>query len=277
MSVDLRHAVVLAPGGLPGIELGLAAWKAYQHTFRRNPDWIGGGSAGAVVGAMWASGMHFGAAESLLRGMQTTDLVQKRFAALARIAWLDSLYDAAPIERKLAEVLPSTWPCQIPLDIAATKRIRLTTEQQQAGMDDAVPRVFSALDQVSVRTAVRCSLSIGGIWPAVKLDDGANYLDAGYTMPYLLPDLSAFDRIFIFNPRRYSSFDDGRYTVVHELLWGIEQLQDEQMKRVRESLMPFADKLAWIDLDMRGVSCLKFSPSHDLINLGYQDAIAKLK
>lgn len=249
VAIPQRVAVVRGPGGLPGIDAHLGAWLAFEAAGIR-PTWLSGCSAGAVIGALEAGGMYAWQARELIEGLTTADVVRKRWGWKARLFWLESFCDPAPIAALLDNLLlPDFASLVTPFTVAATRM-------------DETPREV-AITTGDLRQAVLASMSIAGIWPYVQLDDGAFYSDGGTTERYPLPErLDDWDAVFVLDPVSSSSFEDRDRNIISRLLWNLEQLARLEASHLLEQ---YAERpnLHWLTLDVGSGSCLEFD--HTLI------------
>lgn len=257
---DQRTAICMSTGGISGIYVLAGAWLACA---RRGiaPAWLGGASAGAVVAALWASGMPIEIALSILRDLKRSDLIRHHVS-------LTSLYDDEPVNAMLAELLPATFEqCSIPLYVGATRMRFPSTDD---GQDDSIPEVIAS---GGLPSAVRASLSINGAWE-YAYRDGHYYADAGYTVPYVLPHVEDYDRVLVFNPIRFKPYSDRDANIVSRLMWASEQLSDTLTREIRYRLQDYGPRVGWLDLDMGTSSMLDVYPEG--IEAGYRATLSFL-
>jgi predicted acylesterase/phospholipase RssA len=251
-----RVAVILAPGGLPGIECHLGAWLACEQAGCW-PAWIGGCSAGAIVGAMWAAGrMPCSAAADYVHALRSEDLVRKRWFWKERAFWVDHFCDPAPIREQLEKLLPETFgELHIPLTVAATRMHPHYAESAH----------FSSGSWL--REAVQASSSIAGVWPYVEID-GMPYSDGGTTDAIVMPPdgLHNYDVILVVEPTASDDFQDRDRNMISRLLWNIEALCEKEQAAAHAFLEKhFHDRLIWSSVNRGHTSSLAFSAGHKLI------------
>jgi len=258
MTFDGRKiAVVLTPGGLPGIEAHAGAWLAMELAGIR-PQQLCGCSAGAIVAAAWATG-KYGAKwfHDYVSSLQAKQLIKKRLLWKTRLFWLEDFCDPEPLERRLWNLLPETFgELQIPLTISATC------------MSDWPESSVHFNTGAILRQAVRASSSIAGVWPYTEIA-GHLYTDGGTTNAVVLPDnMSDYDLVLVVNPCREFSFRERDKNMISRLVWNLEQLQDMEPDRYRYQLDQWP-QIRWLDLNIGDVSCLEFSADHKLIQQAF--------
>jgi predicted acylesterase/phospholipase RssA len=254
-----KIAVVLTPGGLPGIEAHAGAWLAMELAGIR-PQQLCGCSAGAIVAAAWATGWKANDFNAYLNNVQTKHLIKKRFMWKERLFWIKDFCDPAPMEKRLSEMLPESFSdLKIPLNITATC------------MDYEPERATRFWHGDFLRQAVRASASIAGVWPYATVD-GKKYTDGGTTEAVVLPEhVNDYDLILIVNPCREGSFVDRDRNMISRLLWNFEQLQDREPESIKCQIDtdPAWRNIRWLDLPIGDVSCLEFSEDHDLVDKAF--------
>lgn len=260
-----RTCVILAPGGLPGIEAHVGAWLALaEHGYA--PDQLCGTSAGAIVGALWAAGrMTAHDAVAFVRDLRTDDVIAKRWGWKARAFWITDFVDTIPLQQLLAELLPGSFEeLKIPLTINATDMFS----------ERPLRRHFNSGKEL--RRAVLASASISGVFPYVEVD-GGDYSDGGTTDAIVIPrDLDSYQNIIVVNIVRRTPFAERDRNMISRLLWNVEALSDKEADAHRISMnRRFHDRLTWLDIDIQGTSCLKFSADHALIDQAH-DTVARL-
>lgn len=250
-----RVAVILAPGGLPGIECHVGAWLACEEA-GLVPAHLSGCSAGAIVGAMWAYGqMTAVQAANYVAGLQTTDLVKKRLFWKARALRLEHFCDPSPIAARLQALLPYTFDSlRTPLRISAT---RMAAASAMAAHFDHGP---------ILREAVQASAAIAGVWPYVRVN-GLDYSDGGTTDSIVLPPkMHEYDHILVVNTIRLTDFRHRDKNIISRLMWSLEAVCEKEASAARSFMnKSFHDKLTWCDVNVGSCSSLQFSAGHALI------------
>lgn len=266
--VEPRVAVVLAPGGLPGIDAHVGAWTAFEAAGIR-PTAIYGCSAGAVIGALWASGRYSAfEASSILRKLGTEDVLKWRVLAWPMIRRYDYLANPAPIRALLERLLPETFEdLEIPLTVAATA---MTGRAHPYGV-----RIGAG----DLRSAVLASMSIAGVWPYVTRELSAaippvQLSDGGTTDAIALPErLADWDAVYVVDLVDRVGYEKRDSSAASRLLWNITGLARKEPAWERQQLIGQAN-VRWLELDTRGVSCFRFD--HSLIDTCWTDAFLQL-
>jgi len=264
-----RIAVVLSPGGLPGIEAHVGAWWAMEAA-GIVPAGLSGASAGAVVGSLWATGMTAIAAVGLLGNLEADDLVVRRPLRWLRIRHIDSLYDPTPIADLLSAYLPDSFDgFALPL--------RISTTHLPTG--NAVHWATNGWIDAAAVPAVLASMSIPGFWPPVEIG-GSRYADGALSDGLVMPcgGLGNYDRVIVIrciDRDREEHLDN----VVGLARWGLGCLLRRESEQDRADWLESAaaTEIEWIDIDTTAYGCLAFSPQFELLYAAYKTVAEALR
>lgn len=212
------RCVVLGGGGVVGIgwEIGVAAGLARCGMSLQAAEHFVGTSAGAVAGALLASGADLEALFDAQRqpasdsaervrpysqadaDAQNRRLVEKvggdlrsarqRIGAFALRSETPSLQERHAIVA--ARLGGKDWP-DTPLDLVAVD------------VETGDPRVFRSGEGVSLVDAVAASCAVPGVWPAVPIG-GARYMDGGIASMTNAHLARGFARVLVLAPLGYS-------------------------------------------------------------------------
>lgn len=160
---------------MPGLQIHAGILSALDAAGIRS-TWNAGTSAGAAIAALDSAGWSAAHIADYVRGLRERDLRSKRWFSLLRVRWLDSIFDAAPIRKTLAECMPACFSaCAKPLSIHVTR--------EADGMEIQIP-----LDeQATPAEAVLASMSVSGMLPPVWIGD-YRYIDGGTAANLPLPN-----------------------------------------------------------------------------------------
>ena len=176
----------LSGGGLPGLDIHAGILLALQEAGIEATA-LAGTSAGAVAAAFDACGLSATAYAEFLRGLSDIDARRERFLWKLRAPWISWWLDPEPVKALIARFVPPDWESiEKPLQVFAT----------DAKTFDL--RVFSAVSrEVGPREAVLASLSISGVFPAVRTARGL-CIDGGVRANLPLPgDWMEYDELWL--------------------------------------------------------------------------------
>jgi predicted acylesterase/phospholipase RssA len=173
-------------GGMPGLDIHCGMWLALAEAgIEATECW--GTSAGAIVAGLDASGMRPERAAMMLAGMRDEDVRMEIPLWKVRVVWLDHWLRPEPIRALLERWLPASWA-------GMTKACGMVAVRTATG---AVANVARA-ELGSPADAALASMSIAGIWPAVQMRDGHEYVDGGARENLPLPSgWQAFDEVWL--------------------------------------------------------------------------------
>lgn len=252
-----KVGITRSPGGLPGIDAHVGAWKAFdEHGIK--PTHVFGCSAGAIVSALQATGNYTGiTAGEYIKRLKTSDFIQKRVLWKLRIFWLKSFCKHNGIRDQLNELLPEDFEELIlPLVVSTT-------------IMNNIPSSTLFNKGTILREAVLASTSIAGIWPYVNIE-GSKYTDGGTTDSIVIPsDIKDYKEFYVINVFKRQDYEKRDRNIISRLLWNIDQLIKVEKE---ETIRRFYDNpnIKWLNINISGSSTLEFD--HDLIDKAYKKA-----
>lgn len=257
MTADGKKVLfVLSGGGMPGLDIHVGIWRALSELGITATD-VSGTSAGAIIGALNASGWLPHAVEDMIRSMSDDFLRQTRLAWPLRLASIESIMRNDHILGILEDFLPTRWS-QFRKPFSAWACDKRTG----ALANTARPELTS-----NPALAVLASMSICGIFPAVPLLDGNAYIDGGARFNLPLPEnWTDFEEVWLLvaatPPEDYTRND-----VLSNLLRNIQVMHKGVVANIidRVSADPRI-RIIWPSLP-GDTSLLSFN--HDLIDQAY--------
>ena len=240
---------------MPGIDIHIGVWRALDDCGIQATH-ISGTSAGAIVGAFNAAGWASESAEALIRSYTSDMFRHERPLWKLRLPWLESIHDNDRIRATLAARLPAEWA-------AMRKPCHFWATRKRNGDKINVARPELAHGPVE---AVLASMSICGLFPAVKLNDGEDYVDGGvrFNLPMIPPD--DFDQVYLIIAKPRPQEYRGR-GVVSNLIRNINLAMLDQVWDVLEQTAQNPKvRVIWPDIGGE-TSMLQFD--HDLISRTY--------
>jgi len=254
---------VLSGGGMPGLDIHAGIWRALERAGIFATA-ISGTSAGAIVGAANAVGWRAAGFEEYLRQHDDGDVRHERAFWKLRAPFLDSIHDSDRIRVILEAILPPSWA-------KFAKPFSAWACKQRDGERINVARPELAEMPAD---AVLASMSISGIFPAVKLLDGENYIDGGirFNLP-LLSNWHDFDEVWLLIGKTRPQDYAGR-GIISNLIRNIDILALDQIKDVLEETAGNPKvHVIWPELPCK-TSALRFN--HDLIDAAYVYTLRQL-
>ena len=254
---------VLSGGGMPGLDLHAGIWRALE-TAGIFATEISGTSAGAIVGAANAVGWHAPGFEDYLRQHGDGDVRHERPFWKLRAPFLESIHDSDRIQVILEAVLPPLWN-------KVAKPFHAWACKQRNG-----ERVNVARPELAEMPsdAVLASMSISGIFPAVTLLDGENYVDGGmrFNLP-LLSNWQDYDEVWLLIGKTRPQDYKGR-GIISNLIRNLDILALDQIQDVLEETAGDPRvHVVWPDIKCE-TSMLHFN--HDLIDAAYWHTLDQL-
>jgi len=172
---------------MPGLDIhaGISLALAERNIL---PTEVSGTSAGALIGALQATGRDAPFIAALINGLSDSDVRREVPFWKARAFWLDYYLKSAPILTLLSDLIPNGWDAlRIPFSAWAT---RLATGES---VNVAIPQLSP-----SPAHAALASMSISGVFEPVPLKDGHSYIDGGVRCNLPLPDdWRAYDQVYL--------------------------------------------------------------------------------
>lgn len=254
---------VLSGGGMPGLDIHAGIWRALESAGIFATA-ISGTSAGAIVGAANAAGWSAAGFEAYLRQHDDGDVRHERAFWKLRAPFLDSIHDSDRIRVILEAILPHRWDKLIkPFSAWACK------QRDGERINVAQPELAEM-----PADAVLASMSISGIFPAVRLLDGENYIDGGvrFNLP-LLSNWQDYDEVWLLIGKIRPQDYVGR-GIISNLIRNLDILAMDQILDVLDETAGNPKvHVIWPDLRCK-TGALRFD--HDLIDSAYLFAVNQL-
>lgn len=272
---NLKTLMLLAGGGLPGIEVNFGASRAVIERLGM-PFKFYGTSGGAIVGATLASVGPIADDERIeeihqhLLSLSTNDLIKRRWQRWLAPLAIKYRLSSQPIQKQLEILLPPDFS-DLPIPFACVA-------------SDTGKKRGVTLSDGDLREAVLASMSIGGLWDYVERD-GA-YLSDGGTFANLpvptVADMLEADKIIAIIPHEPARFDETA-SWINRLRFNAPltlELQSERsltyMRSVLETARGHADDLILMQPPLDG-AVLSFSDGHRFIRDAYQWSTEELR
>lgn len=254
MTTNAKNTLfVMSGGGLPGIDIHAGIWLALEERGIVADD-ISGTSAGAIVGALDAAGWKAAGFADHLRRYDTDQLCHYRPFWKFRLPWIDSIMDNDRVAAALEGMLPLEWS-------GFRKSFFAWAVNKRTGNQVNVAR--PELTAIPAE-AILASMAICGLFPAVALDDGEEYIDGGvrFNLP-LPPNWMDYGRIYLLIAKQRPQ--DYRGTgVVSNLVRNVNVMMLDQIYDVLDATRGAPNvTVIWPDISGAG-SMLRFD--HTLID-----------
>jgi predicted acylesterase/phospholipase RssA len=207
---------------MPGLDIHAGLWLALDEAGCVPTD-CSGTSAGALVSAAHASGRSAENFVAILRDLSDTDVRKERFAWKLRIPWIDYFLESAPIRKILNDIV-------VPRFEDLNCGLHCWTTDISSGQ--SVNVAFADMSE-SPAAAALASMSICGVFEAVTLLDGRQYVDGGVrkNLP-LLANWRDYDRVILCiaseKPRDYQR----QHGILTHLLRNVHFLMLDQVEDV---------------------------------------------
>ena len=175
VDVKAQKPVVYASwsgGGLPGIDMHAGVYKALCEA-ALVPSYNSGTSAGAFLAAAASAGMDPVEVCNFISFLSDSDVKQKRFLWKLRMPWVDSFLRPDPIRGLIRGFLPDYFHFMDQFN----GRLSIHATDEKSGKEYVFgPPMDLSGEKVLLEDAILASMSISGIWPAVKMWDRFHYL-----------------------------------------------------------------------------------------------------
>lgn len=217
----MRRLFVRSGGGMPGIDIHCGIWQALEARGIRADACIGT-SAGAIVSAMDAAGMTAARAADIVGALSDQDVRQERFLWKLRLAWIDYWLEHAPIERLIADLMPTTFSgLAKPLRVACTR------------VEDGGKVIFNQeTGDADLRAAILASMSISGVFPWVQIQ-GEWYADGGTRANLPMPeDWHIYDEVWLLIATRPTFYRTTKRGIPARLMLNADWLMADQIMDV---------------------------------------------
>ena len=204
---------------MPGLDIHAGIWLALEEA-GVVPTEVAGTSAGAIVSALQAAGRSASFAAALMNSLSDGDVRRERFAWKLRIPWIDSFMENDPILSILNRVLPGGFDkLALPFSAWATR-----VETGEA-VNVANPEICP-----SVTLSALASMSISGVFPAVRLSDGFSYVDGGVRSNLPLPaNWRDYDQVWLLIAQGRPADYQHRSGILTNLLRNVHYLMQDQL------------------------------------------------
>ena len=251
-------------GGLPGIDIHVGIWAAL-HSCGVHATHCHGTSAGAIVSALDAAEWGPKAAEDLVMGFRSEDVVDYRTLWKLRAAFLANICSGDDVLKVLTKHLPATWEAyDKPLACWAT----------QAGTSRRI-NAFRPTIAHSPAAAVAMSSRIPAVFPPIKGVDGLFYVDGGMRHNLPLPaDWQSYDEVWLLIASGAPGDTQPANTTLGNLLRVFRHLMADQILDVLEEVQDAKNvRVVWPRLQTP--SMLEFD--HGLIDKAYAEALRQIQ
>lgn len=238
---------------MPGLDIHAGIWMALSEMGIYASE-LSGTSAGAIVGAANASGFSAKGFADHLREYSDSHLRHERPFWKLRLPWIESIQDNDRIRISLEGILPPSWS-------QLRKPFSAWAVRQRTGEVVNVARPELAATPAD---AVLASMSICGLFPAVSLLDGEDYIDGGvrFNLP-LLSNWRDYDAVYLLiaKPRPQDYQGKG---VISNLIRNLNLMAVDQFIDVLDQTSQSTNiHVVWPDISGAG-SMLRFN--HALID-----------
>jgi NTE family protein len=205
------RALVLGGGGVTGIawEIGVLSGLLSAGVDLRNADAVIGTSAGAYVGAAYASGYDI--EQLLAEQLETNDAEVATAASEATVTeWLEAFRvggaDRAKVGAEFGKIA-NAHPEPIPLERRrAVVEARLVVRDWPAALrvtaidaETGELHVFDSQSGVALLDAVSASSAVAGVWPLEHINDRA-WIDGGMVSTANARLADGYDRVLVIAP-----------------------------------------------------------------------------
>ena len=205
------RALVLGGGGLTGIawEIGVLSGLLSAGVDLRNADVVIGTSAGAYVGAAYASGYDM--EQMLAEQLETNDAEVATAASEATVTeWLEAFSVGGPDRArvgaefgKIGKAHPEPIPLERRRAVVETRLVvsewppalRVTAIDAETGE----LHVFDSQSGVALLDAVSASSAVPGVWPLEHINDRA-WIDGGMVSTANTRLADGYDRVLVIAP-----------------------------------------------------------------------------
>lgn len=249
---------------MPGLDIHAGIWLALSEMGIYATE-ISGTSAGAIAGAANAAGWGAKSFASHLREYSDDYLRHERPLWKLRLPWIESIQDNDRIRCALEGMLPASFGQFIkPFHAWACRR--------RTGDCVNVARPELA---ATPSDAVLASMSICGMFPAVGLLDGEDYIDGGvrFNLP-LLANWRDYDAVYLLIAKPRAQDYQGR-GVISNLVRNLNLLMLDQIVDVLDQTRGAPNvHVVWPEIPGSG-SMLRFD--HDLIDVSRAAALRQLQ
>jgi NTE family protein len=209
------RALVLGGGGVTGIawEIGVLSGLLSASVDLRNADVVIGTSAGAYVGAGYASGYDI--EQLLVEQLETNDAEVATAASKATVTeWLDAFRaggaDRAKVGAEFGKIAKA-HPEPIPLERRrAVVEARLVVREWPAALrvtaidaETGELHVFDSQSGVALLDAVSASSAVPGVWPLEHVND-RGWIDGGMVSTANARLADGYDRVLVIAPMAWA-------------------------------------------------------------------------
>lgn len=209
---------------MPGLDIHAGIWAALEER-GIVPTEVVGTSAGAVVSAVQAAGRPAAFMTALLNGLRDSHVRREIAFWKLRIPWLSYFLENNQILALLRSILPARFDLlKLPFSAWATR------EDTGESIDVAKPDISP-----SVPLSVMASMSICGVFPSIRMDDGHSYIDGGVRRNLPLPaNWRFYDDIWLLIASGRPSDYAHRRGILTNLIRNVEYLMQDQILDILE-------------------------------------------
>jgi len=263
---DQKTLIIRSGGGLDGLDIHTGIWLGLNQ-FNIQGTHFSGTSAGAIISGYNAAGWNSNKMRIRISGLTEKDVLDYRNLWQLRFLFMNGIngfINNDYIINLLNKDLPSDWNKYLPLK---TWAVNSTNGDGK--------NTFTSSMAANPIQAIVASMSIRGVFPALKLLDGIYYTDGGTdeNLPVTTWEpLSQFDKVYLCVATGVSNPWDNTLGEVETLLQNIGMLMEQQVDHaIADVQEQIGDKCVVIWPELQTPGTLHFD--HSLIQQAFDETV----